>query len=114
METLLHDLRYAARSLKKQPGFALAALLTLTLGIGGTTAMVSLINAMLLRPLPVHQPAALVSLYAQPVKGPGEPYFSYPDYEELRKASAGAAGLSAFGLQPFSIGVGEAATTTVG
>src|SRR4051794_1313795 len=114
METLIHDLRYAARSMKKQPGFALAALLTLMLGIGGTTAMVSLINAMLLRPLPVHQPDALVFLYARPVKGPGESYFSHPDYEELRKASAGAAELSAFGLQPFSIGVGEAATTTVG
>jgi putative ABC transport system permease protein len=114
METLIHDLRYAARSLKKQPGFALAALVTLMLGIGGTTAMFSFINAMLLRPLPVHQPGELVSLYAQPVEGPREPYFSFPDYEALRNEGTGAAGLSAFGLQPFSIGVGEAAATTVG
>ena len=114
METLIHDLRYAVRSLKKQPGFALAALLTLMLGIGGTTAMFSFINAILLRPLPVHQPDGLVALYARPVDGPREPYFSYPDYEELRKEGTGVAGLSAFGLQPFSIGVGEAATTTVG
>ncbi|HET6230077.1 MAG TPA: ABC transporter permease, partial [Longimicrobiaceae bacterium] len=114
METLIYDLRYAVRSLKKRPAFTLAALLTLMLGIGGTTAMVSLINAMLLRPLPVRQPDELVSVYAQPVNGPADLYFSYPDYEELRSGSTGAALLSAFGLQPFNIGVGEAATTTVG
>jgi predicted permease len=114
METLLQDLRYAARSLKTQPGFTLTALLTLMLGIGGTTAMFSFLNGVLLRPLPVHEPDRLVAVSAKPFDGPREQYFSYPDYETLRKEASGLTGLSAYGLQTFSIGVGEAATTTVG
>lgn len=114
METLVRDLRYATRSLRKQPGFTFTALLTLMLGIGGTTAMFSFINAVLVRPLPVHQPAQLVSVFAQPVNSPKEQYFSYPDYEALRGGGVGFTGLSAFTLQPFSIGAGETAVTTVG
>jgi predicted permease len=114
METLVRDIRYATRSLRKQPGFTFTALLTLMLGIGGTTAMFSFINAVLVRPLPVHQPAELVSVFAQPVNAAKEQYFSYPDYEALRGGGVGLTGLSAFTLQPFSIGAGETAATTVG
>jgi predicted permease len=114
METLAADLRYAARSLRRQPGFALTALLTLMLGIGGTTAMVSFVNGVLLRPLPVHQPDELVSVSGRPFNGAREQYFSYPDYDAFRRDARGFDGLAAFGLQPFSIGVGETAVTTVG
>jgi MacB-like periplasmic core domain len=96
IETLIQDLRYGARMLVKQPGFTLIAVLTLALGIGANTAIFSLVNATLLRRLPVTDPERLVYVFSGSSESPYN-VFSYPNFAELRERNQVFEGLSAWG-----------------
>lgn len=87
VEELLADVRYALRQLRRAPAFAMAAMATLALGIGANTAVFSVVNAVVLRPLPFPESHRLVSVQARATHD-GVPYqenLSYPQFFEFRK-----------------------------
>jgi predicted permease len=96
MEGLIRDFKYSARTLLREPGFAAVAVLMLALGIGANTAVYSLADQVLLRPLPVRNPEQLVVLrmpgpksgrgWSDDMEG-GAQSFSWPFYQDLRQAS---------------------------
>lgn len=105
------DIRFGLRQMRKSPGFAIVAIVTLALGIGATTAIFSLFDQILLRSLPVHEPQRLVmldfhgsdtgrtSVYA----GSQGQYFSYPMYRRLRDQNSVFSGMIA--MFPAQVGV---------
>ena len=93
---MINDLRYAIRRLLKSPQFTVLAVLVLTAGIGANTAIFSLTNALLLRPLPgVEQPDSLV-LVGRTYQGSGFDMLSFPDFSDLRHQATAFSGLAAY------------------
>ncbi|MGA7276285.1 MAG: ABC transporter permease [Candidatus Udaeobacter sp.] len=86
MENLIADLRYAARTLVKTPAFLLISVLTLALGIGGNIAIFTLVQAVLLQPLPFPQPERLVRIFDNRA-GARDVGMSVPEFEDLRQHS---------------------------
>ncbi|MBO0858121.1 MAG: ABC transporter permease [Chloracidobacterium sp.] len=106
MRTLWQDLRYGSRMLWKQPGFTLIVALTLSLGIGANGVIFSLVNALLLRPLPVEKPTELAAVYTSDFSGRDLGVSSYPDYIDFRNRNQVFAGLVAYQIpQPLSLGI---------
>jgi putative ABC transport system permease protein len=103
MESLLQDIRFALRMLRKSPGFAATAVVTLALGIGANTAIFSLFDQVLLRRLPVRDPQQLVQLessgsdtgHMSSRGGSRGAYFSYPMYHDLRDRNSVFSGMLA-------------------
>lgn len=93
IETFVQDVRYAGRMLRHNPGLAAIAILSLTVGIGASTAAFSLFNAVMLRPLPVSEPDRLVQL--QPQHHAERYIFFNPVYEDLRARQTTLSGLFA-------------------
>lgn len=94
MSTLTQDLRYAVRMLRKNLGFTFLAVLTLALGIGVNTAMFSVVNAALLRPLPFPHPQELVQL-GRKISHAVAPWQSLPDFRDVADGLHGVAEMGA-------------------
>ena len=110
MDSLFKDIRYGVRSLLKRPGFTAIAVLTLALGIGANTAIFSVVNATLMRPLPVADQERLVFVF----NGPSGSVFSYPDYSALRDQNNVFDGLIAWGGITASLNSNEQTDLVVG
>jgi len=109
LESFAQDVRYGMRMIRKNPGFAAVAVATLAVGIGSTTAIFSLVNAVLLRPLPVSHPEELTALYSDHRGAEGVGDWSYPQYRELRDHSGIFAGVAAQSGLDLSVTIGDRA-----
>ncbi|MFL6227896.1 MAG: ABC transporter permease [Pyrinomonadaceae bacterium] len=105
MGTVWQDFRYAARTLRKNPGFALVAIFTLALGIGANTAIFSVVNAVLLRPLPYPDADRLVDLSETYPGGFGS--VSVPNLEDWRWQTNAFEGIAAYTFRAFSLQGGD-------
>jgi predicted permease len=114
METLRQDLRLSVRRLGRSPAFTAVAVLSLGLGIGGNTALFSIANALLLRPLPVARPSEIAAVFTSDYSGDRYGNSSYADYLDVRDRAQGFAGLVAYAFQPLSLSAGRAPEMVVG
>jgi putative ABC transport system permease protein len=104
MQALWQDLRYGARMLWKNPGFTLVAVITLALGVGANTAIFSVVNAVLLRPLPYPDSEQLMQVWETDMgRGGYDISASMPDYREWRRRNQGFAYLAAYSWNDYNI-----------
>jgi predicted permease len=107
METLLQDVRYGMRMLRKNPGFTVVAVITLALGIGANTGIFSVVNSVLLNPLPYPQPEQLVALYQRTVHFE-EASIPYPDFLDWQRENRSFSALAAYRHEDLNLtGMGE-------
>src|SRR5919198_2349775 len=104
---MFSDLRYALRTLAKNPGFTTVAVLTLALGLGASTAIFSVINGVLLRPLPYPEPDRLIALYMRGSELRARA-LSYPDAQEIGGLTRDFAGVAPYTTQNYNFTGGTA------
>jgi predicted permease len=108
IETSWQDLRFAARILRKNPGFTAVAVLSLALGIGANTAIFSLVNTVFFKPGPAENPNELVTVFFGDLEGRGLSNHSYADYLDYRKQSGDVlSGLAAYTTLPANLVVAQ-------
>ncbi len=113
MRTLLQDIRYGIRMLLKKPGFTAVAVLTLALGIGACTAIFSVVNGVLLRPLPYAEPDRLVAMWSTSASERQEGFSSFPNYKDWRAQTRSFEEMAAYRDWDFTLnGMGEARRVT--
>src|SRR6267142_45768 len=97
MDSFLRDVRHAVRTLARTPGFALVTILTLALGIGANTAIFSVVNAVILRPLGYPRPDRLIYISSQfPKMGFDQFWISPPEFLELQERAHAFSSVGAF------------------
>jgi len=105
---MLGEIKVALRGLLKSPGFTVIAIVTLALAIGATTAVVSLVNALLVRPLPYHDPSRLVLLWEQfALQGLERIPVSAPEFRDYEKQARSFDGIAAFNYTTFNLSAGD-------
>ncbi len=104
LETVWQDIRYGARGLRRSPGFTAVVVVMLALGIGANSAIFGLLDALLLRPLPIKNPDELVALFTRGDGGSIDLGMAYPEYRELRDRSDRVIELTAHSPIPVSLG----------
>jgi predicted permease len=101
LQSFWFDLRYAARQLRKSPGFALTAILTLAVAIGANAVVFSVLNALVLRPLNLPGAESLFN-----IEDRGQPFNSYPDYRDLRDRNRAFSGIALYSFESVGLDTG--------
>jgi len=112
LESIFADIRYSLRALLRQPAFMAVAVLSLALAIGANSAIFSFADALLLRPLPVKNPAAVFDVSSTTPDNPFEG-LSFPDYRDLRDKSRSFSGLAAYRLTSLAVASNPAAPAQI-
>src|SRR5664280_2957136 len=108
MNTFLQDAKFGLRMMRRSPGFTAVAVLILMLGIGGTAAMFSIINTLVLRPLDAKAPDQLVRIYSKETKpSGGYRSFSYPNFTEVREKNSAFTDVAAFTMSMVGVSEGD-------
>jgi macrolide transport system ATP-binding/permease protein len=107
LDSLIRDGRYAWRWLVRSPAFAVAAILSLGLGVGVNTAMFSLVDAVLLRPLPVSHPETLVDVFTRSEDGDTHATTSYPDFADLKARNTVFSDMLGYSPMMAALGLGD-------
>uniref|UniRef100_Q01P15 Permease n=1 Tax=Solibacter usitatus (strain Ellin6076) TaxID=234267 RepID=Q01P15_SOLUE len=112
LDGILADIRYALRGVRRQPGFVAVAVVSLALAIGANSAIFSFADALLLRPLPVRNPAAVLDVTSTTPDNPLEG-MSFPDYRDLREKSRSFSGLAAYRLTTLAVAANSEAAAQI-